>query len=867
MARGFQGAVLRGFGARDHLATVTGTERLAPQFLRVRLRSDTLFDEVTVEPTAWLRFWFPDPAGSTAEHQRAYTFTESDPETGEFAVDFVLHEPAGPASVWAQRATVGDSIAVMSLGSYRFEVPDEPPGGYLLVGDAASIPAINSILAVVPETVPIELYLEQHDPDDALIPLHPHPRLRSRWVPRGDGRDLAAAIESRDWSNWRAWVCAESATIRHAKNRLHGEFGFPKSEIEARAYWIRGRAMGTLRDEKPTPAPSEETPASSFQTPTPAEPAEVSAPPATVASAAAHARGSWDSQAAGHLLGPLRGRLIAAGIVQGLLTLLQLAPFALLVELSRLLLTGAEPGALWTLGVVALALMGGGALAEAGLMLWLHAVDAAFERDLRRRLLDKLARIPLGWFVDRGSARVKTLVQDDTLALHYLVTHAVVDAVAAVVAPVAVLVYLFVVDARLALLLLVPVLVYVVSMSVMMVRSGAKIGQAQRWTERLNDQAGAYLDGQRVVRVFGGAAGSAFRGSLDEYVRFLGEWQRPFTGAKTVMDLATRPTTFLWLIGVAGSLLVVGGTMDPLNLLPFLFLGTTFGARLLGVGYGLSGLRDGMLAARRISVALEEKELGTTSAARAAADAATVEFDGVEFAYRAGVPVLHGVSATLEPGTVTALVGASGSGKSTLAALLARFHDVTAGAVRIGGDDVRTLDADELYARVGFVFQDAQLVTGTVRDNIALARPDADDDSIRAAAAAAQLHERIERMPQGYDTPLGPDAALSGGERQRLTIARALLADTPVLVLDEATAFADPESEHLVQRALDELTRGRTVLVIAHRLHTVTGVDRILVLDDGRLVEQGTHAELVAASGAYRRLWDARLTHTSEVAR
>ncbi len=857
MARGFQGAVLRGFGARDHLATVTGTERLAPHFLRVRLRSETLFDEVTPEPTAWLRFWFPDPEGTSAEHQRAYTLTEADPETGEFAVDFVLHEPAGPASVWALQASPGVTVAVMSLGSYRFDVPDEAPEGYLLVGDAASIPAINSILAVVPPHVPIELYLEQHDPDDVSIPLAEHPRLSTLWVPRGDGRDLAAAIEPRDWSNWRAWVCAESTTIRHAKNRLREEFGFPKAEIEARAYWIHGRAMGKLRDEKRDDPPSAAS-----------EPeAAVVAPPASADMddrPGTPARGSWDSQAAGHLLAPLRGRLIAAGVIQGILTLLQLAPFVLLVELSRLLLIGAETGALWTLGVVALALMAAGALAETGLLLWLHAVDAAFERDLRRRLLDKLARLPLGWFVDRGSGRVKTLVQDDTLALHYLVTHAVVDAVAAVVAPVAVLAYLFAVDWRLALLLLVPVLVYGVSMSVMMVRSGAKIGLAQRWTERLSDQAGAFLDGQRVVRVFGGAAGSRFRAGLDEYVRFLGEWQRPFTGAKTVMDLATRPTTFLWLIGVVGSLLVIGGAMEPLNLLPFLFLGTTFGTRLLGVGYGLSGLRDGMLAARRISVVLDEAELAETPAAAVDAPAGAVEFEGVEFAYRHGVPVIHGITAALEPGTVTALVGASGSGKSTLAALLARFYDVDAGAVRIGGDDVRALTADELYARVGFVFQDAQLVTGTVRENIALARPDADEAGIRAAAAAAQLHDRIEAMPHGYDTLLGPDAALSGGERQRLTIARALLADTPVLVLDEATAFADPESEHLVQRALDELTRGRTVLVIAHRLHTITGVDRILVLDGGRLVEQGTHEELLSASGVYRRLWDARLTHATE---
>ncbi|WP_217136504.1 ABC transporter ATP-binding protein/permease [Leucobacter chinensis] len=892
--RGIQGAVLRGLGARDYEVTVTATELLAPRFLRVHFTTPTLLDEIEIAPTSWLRFWFPDPDDGDIEYQRGYTISTADPEAGTFTADFVLHDPAGPASLWALTAEPGMTLTVTPLGSTKFELPEQLPEGYLLVGDSASMPGISQILATIPAEVPVELYLEEHHPDDRLIPLHSHPRLTVHWVHRDSPESMAEAIEARDWSNWSSWAAHESGSLKRLRTRLRDDFGFPKSESYQIAYWIEGRAMGKKReavsvaDLMPQVEQVEQAAAAEMTTTTAlseagadeaavadvalsggvaaeaavAAPTEAAPEPATPAK-----RGTWRANAAGTLLAPLKPIFIVAGVVQGIVTVLQLAPYFLLVELARLLISGAEAQRLWTLGIWAAALMAAGALLASALLLWLHAVDARFERDLRARLLGKLGRLPLGWFEHRTAGQVKQLVQDDTLALHYLVTHAVPDAVAAVVAPIAVLGYLFVVDWRVALVLFVPVLVYIVSVYIMIMQSGEKTSQASKWVERMNSEAGGYLEGQPVIRIFGGSAASTFKARLSEYIAFLNDWQRPFIAQKTIMDLATRPGTFVLIIVLMGTALVTGGSMQPVNLLPFLLLGTTFGGRLIGIGFGLSGLRSGLLAARRLQVALDEPELETAPgvklpAARSSeqgrqANTGRVCFDRVMFEYRAGVPVLHDISLTLEPGTITALVGPSGSGKSTLASLLARFYDVSAGSITIEGRDLRSMQPDELYRLVSFVFQDSQLVQGTVAENIALARPDASREEIIRVATAAQIHDRIERMPNGYDTLVGASATLSGGEKQRLTIARALLADTPVVVLDEATAFADPESEYLVQQALSRLTRGRTVLVIAHRLHTITEADQIAVLSKGQIAEMGNHETLLSRGGVYEALWRA----------
>lgn len=866
MGRGYNGAVLRLLGAREHLLAVVAVTDVTAHYRRITFEAPSLFDQ-PFEPGAFLRLWMPDPDKPGREHQRGYTIVDPDPATGRISLEFAMHDTHGPAMAWAANVEPGDSVAATRYGSTKFEVTDPVPDGYLLIGDPAAVPAINSVIAVLPPQAPVEVILEYSHPDDRLLPLAGHPRLNVTWVARtGDASLLADSIAERDWSNWYAWVTAESAATRRVRERLKG-FGFPRGETHAMAYWAQGRAMGTDRD---TTEPDETAePAGDPRTRDTDPATDRDGPPGTGAATGRRrpARAGWRSRAGLELLAPLKGRLIAAGIAQALVSLLQLAPFVVVAELGRRVLTGSpDAGELAGLGITALLLFGAATTLAFGLIAAMHVVDARFGYRVRVAIVDKLARLPLGWFTERSSGRVKQAVQDDSAKLHYLVTHAVLDVVAAVVTPLAVLGYLFTVDAGLSALLLIPLLVYGILTTRMVQRSSAAIPKSVEWTGRVSAEAIAYFDGLPVVRAYDTGPHGVFRKTLNEHADFLQTWQRPFVGTKAVIELVTRPATSLLLILTVGTGLVLGGSMTAVDLIPFLLLGVTFNGQMLAIGFGLPAIREGTLAARRIGLVLTEAELAATAdparLTAATASGRTVRFDKVSFGYTPARKAVDAVTLELRPGTVTALVGPSGAGKSTVAALLARFHDVTEGSITVDGVDIAALAAEELYRTVGFVFQQVSIVAATVADNIALARPGADRAAIEAAARAAQIHERILRLPQGYETVLGEGLGLSGGEAQRLQIARAILADPAVLVLDEATAFADPESEYHVQRALTRLVAGRTVLVIAHRLHTVTDADTIVVLDDGRVAQRGTHAELLAAAGLYRKLWMATPTAT-----
>jgi len=567
------------------------------------------------------------------------------------------------------------------------------------------------------------------------------------------------------------------------------------------------------------------------------------------------------------ILRPVRGRLLLSLALVAVSAAAGVVPLVGIVELARALLPGGSGSAghawavVWVI-VVSLAVRLAALLAAA----WVsHAADLDLGMSVRRQLVGHLGRVPLGWFTDRNSGLVKKAVEDDVAALHQLVAHAVLEVTAAVCGPVIAIAYLFAVDWRMTLITLAPLLAAAGAYAWAMRGATAKFVEYDASMAALGSAGVEFINGIAVIKAFGGTvrAHRRYATAADRFADYYRGWMLHSARGMLAMELAMAPVTTLLVVLIGAVGLASTGSLAPVNAVPFVVLGLGLTAPLLTVGASAQAMREATQAAQRIATLLREPVLSEPPAGGPRPAGGRVEFRDVCFAY-GDTEVLHKVSAVLEPGTVTALVGPSGSGKSTLARLLPRFADVCAGSVTIGGVDIRQLPAARLYEQVSFVFQDVSLLRTTVRDNIRLAHPNADDEAVRAAAAAAQIADRIEELPDGYDTMLGQGTSLSGGEAQRVAIARALLADTPILVLDEATAAADPESESRVQQALSTLVAGRTLLVIAHRLSTVTGADQILVLDGGRIAERGRHPDLLAAGGLYARLWaaDQRATVT-----
>ncbi|MGW0122115.1 ABC transporter ATP-binding protein [Streptomyces sp. NPDC003327] len=548
--------------------------------------------------------------------------------------------------------------------------------------------------------------------------------------------------------------------------------------------------------------------------------------------------------------------LRAVGAVAGL------APLLAVVELGRSVLAPGpvDPGHVRLVVVAGAAglfvqLLCTGAAAGTG-----HLLDGAVQLALRRRLAARLGRVPLDWLARRRGGELARLVGEDVGAVHPFIAHTPGELASAVVVPLVSLVYLFTVDWRLTLITLVPVVAAVALVPLMMtparLREQAEFDAA---TARIAGSAVEFVQGIAVVKAFGGGerAHREFREAADDFVAVFRRWVHGISPAAAGMQLVLSPPFVLLTVLTGGAVLITGGGMPAVDLLPFLLLGLGLTAPVAALGHGFDEVQAARRAVGRIRDVLAVPPL-PEPARPVSPRGHRVELRDVRFAYGPGGDVLRGVDLTLEPGTVTALVGPSGSGKSTLVRLLPRFADPTGGSVRLGGVDLRDLSSRELYRQVSFVFQDVRLLRASVAENIALAVPDARPDQVERAARLAHVHDRVLALPRGYETVIGEDARLSGGEAQRVALARALLADTPVLVLDEATSFADPRTEQAIRHALHTLRTDRTVLVIAHRLETVMDADAVAVLEDGVVVEHGPPDELLAAGGKFAALWHSR---------
>ena len=476
--------------------------------------------------------------------------------------------------------------------------------------------------------------------------------------------------------------------------------------------------------------------------------------------------------------------------------------------------------------------------------------------DVRCRILDRLARAPLGELDERSTGRIKTVLSDDVERLELLLAHNLPEAFMYVSGPVAALVFLLTANVPLALVTLVPAVIAFAVLARLFRTVKGIMPRATKSLEDMNTVMVEYITGMRVIKALdmGARSFTRFRAAVDEEYEVWGEMSRR-TGPGFAAYVVVIEAGLLLMVPL-GALMLTRGAIDASTYLLFAFVGSLYLIEIRLLQDFSNKLSQASAGAARVRELLELPAFG--SGAPFPEDA-SIRFDRVSFAYGDGAPprVLRDVSLTVGAGERLAVVGPSGSGKSTLVQLVGRFYDATEGTVSIGGVDVRDIDYDDLLAHVSVVFQRAFLTSGTIADNIRMGSP-APLDDVRAAARLARADDFITALPQGYDTPIGTlGARLSGGERQRIAIARAILKDAPVLVLDEATSAADPENQALIDEAMDNLCEGRTVIVVAHRLDAVLRCDRIAVVQDGSLTRPGTHEDLLARSPYYRAAWDA----------
>ena len=488
-----------------------------------------------------------------------------------------------------------------------------------------------------------------------------------------------------------------------------------------------------------------------------------------------------------------------------------------------------------------------------------HLAAFRIATNLRLALTEHIARLPLGQIQVSGSGKLRRTIADTAGAAETFLAHQLPDQYRAMATVAGLLVLLLAFDWRLGLLSLLPVALGFACMSTMTGKSmQEKMTEYQNALADMSNQAVEYVRGIPVVKTFGQTVFSfkKFKDTIDNYQRWTIAYTKQLRGPMTAYTLAVN-SVFVFLI--VGGFWLSGKGVTAALLLDLLFYIIITPVISLTLSKLMLMSENTMLvtdALKRMDAVLNAPALSRPARPQSPKDSAVV-FDHVTFRYDGTKNALEDISLTIGAGETAALVGPSGGGKSTLASLAARFFDPTSGTVSIGGVNVKDMDPGQLMDTVSFVLQNSRLIKASILDNVRLGRPDASEDQVMAALEQAQCMDIIEKFPQGVHTVIGSQGVyLSGGEMQRIAIARAILKDAPVLILDEATAFADPDNERKVQAALTRLAQGRTVLMIAHRLSTVTGADKIFVLEEGRLVQQGSFVQLSQSPGLFGRMWN-----------
>lgn len=476
--------------------------------------------------------------------------------------------------------------------------------------------------------------------------------------------------------------------------------------------------------------------------------------------------------------------------------------------------------------------------------------------EMRRTIAEKLTRVPMGYLTATPSGRLKTTMVERIEQMEVPLAHIIPEMTANLLVPVALVVYLFVLDWRMALASLATIPLGMLCYMAQMKEYPKKYAAVMQANKHMNATTVEYVDGIEVIKAFNQSAASyeEFTDAVRQNTRLMLEWMKSTQGYSALM-MTLWPAVLIAVLPV-GCLLYQNGSLSASDFITIAILSLGIIGPLVAAIFLTDDFSKIATITGEIAAVLEEPELDRPKAQKKL-EGHDISLQDVYFAYK-DVQVLNGVSLDIKASTRTALVGPSGSGKSTIAKLIASYWDVSSGRITIGGIDVKTLPPEQVMDLIGYVSQDNFLFNVSVRENIRMGRPEATDEDVEAVAKAAGCHDFIMSLTHGYDTIVGGAGGhLSGGERQRVAIARAMMKNAPIVILDEATSYTDPENEAILQESIGRLTRGKTLIVIAHRLSTITEADQIAVVDDGRIVAVGKHAELVQCCPLYAQMWAA----------